>query len=431
MKLKLLLCLVLVVSGGLLVSPAVFGQDGSHLLSNDWRTKPIASEADLNRVIAKLQNPATQFDAFSALLEFAGSPQGNIYTEDLKVNALHERAINALRNCPGLEGVIATMIRRLKEPDDRIPMLRDLLKFSAPFQMNLFFGGTGNRSLDDLLAKINQAVNAAFDPPTVEMAFTNSDWLLRIEAVNHFGDSPSNTGAWAPLLPQMEKLAADDDAAIRRAADQHLAGFPGTRGFLDERLTNETSADVILQLLSDRYDKVDKAFYDRFLALFVPLLGNPDEKVRDDALGFVAGNSGRAPIWQFPFGMNVFDRVVASTHAKSPEERESAADALIDIRKLDPDRSREVFLRLVNDPDPDVRWHIALGLKDQLEREDVKRAIAALLKDPSPEVRYMTILAVGPKKCVPELHELSKENDPWVAKSAAETLRQLANEKTN
>jgi HEAT repeat protein len=178
--------------------------------------------------------------------------------------------------------------------------------------------------------------------------------------VNHFGNPPAEINEWKRLLPQMEKLASDDDSSIRSAADGKLAAFPGTEKFLDERLAKETSADVILELVRDRH--VGNDLNSRFLALFVPLLKHPDEKVREDALWFIAFNSNRAPMLQFTFGMDIFDRVIASTQAKSAVERAAAASALTEIRQLNPDRSREIFLQLANDPDADVRQQAAWGL---------------------------------------------------------------------
>ena len=307
-------------------------------------------------------------------------------------------------------------------------MLRALLKFSEP---GLQMGGggttTGSQLLDGLLTKAHQAAQQAFDMPTVEKTLVDSDWLLRITAVKHFGDPPADIGEWKHLLPQMEKLAVDDDASIRSAADRKLQRFPGTEKFLDERLTNETSAEVLMALLENRY--VGEELKTRFLTLFVPLLSHRDEKVREDALLFVGSNSGNAPMWQFAFGIDVFDRVIASTQAKSAKERAAAAYALTDIRQLDADRSRETFLHLVNDPDEDVRWRVAGGLAGQYEREDVRQAIAVLLKDKSPGVRFMTILAVGPQKFIPELEELSKGSDPLIAGLATQKLNQLADDK--
>jgi len=377
--------------------------------------------------MAQLESPATRFDAFLALLEFAGYPRGNTHNDDLKVNTLHEKAIAAIQTCPDLDAVIAAMIDRLKEPEDRLPMLRALLEFSGGF--GGMPGFSARTPLEKLAVKAKQAVNDALDVPTVEMALVDSNWLLRITAVEHFGNPPAQTSEWERLLPQMEKLAVNDDSAIRGAADGKLHWFPGTEQFLAERLTNETSADVILELLRDR--NVGNELNDRFLVLFVPLLSHPNEKVREDALLFIGFNSDRAPMLQFSFGMDVFDRVIASTRANSATERADAAYALADIRQLDMDRSREAFLHLVNDPDADVRLRVAWGLNNQLEREDVKRAIAVLLKDKSAEVRFVTILAAGPQKFIPELEALSRGSDPSVADLAAQKLNQLANDKKN
>ena len=435
MKPQLLLGLALVL-GGVLAGCSIgssLAAPGRASSANVWQTKTIASEADLDRVIAQLQNPATRFDAFQALLEFAGYPRGNTDSGDLKVNTLHEKAIHAMHACPGLDEVIATMIDRLKEPDGRLPMLRALLSFSEP-GLQVGSGGTttGSRSLDELITKAYQAANAAFDPPTVEKALLDSDWLLRITAVRNFGNppgiTPAQTSEWERLLPQMEKLAVDDDSSIRGAADAKLLWFPGTKKFLAGRLTNETSPDVILELLRNLNVK---ELHFRFLPLFVPLLSNPDEKVREDALLFVGFNSQRAPMLQFAFGMDVFDRVIACTQAKTAKERAAAAYALTDIRQLDANRSREAFLNLANDPDEDVRWRVAWGLDNQLDREDVKRAVAVLLKDKSSGVRLETILAVGPQKFIPELEALSKGSDLRVAEEATEKLNQLAKEKKN
>jgi HEAT repeat protein len=283
--------------------------------------------------------------------------------------------------------------------------------------------------LDKLLIRALQVANEAFDVPTVEKALADSDWLLRITAVNHFGNRSAGINEWKPLLPQMEKLAVDDDASVRSAADERLREFPGKAKFLAERETNETSAVVVLRLLRNRY--VGDEFKNQFLARFLPLLSHPDENVRDDALLFIGFNSHRAPMWQMPFGTEVFDRLIVSTRAKSAKERAAAAYALTDIRQIDKDRSREAFLHLVTDADQDVRWRIAWGLSDQLGREDVKRAIAVLLKDKSLNVRYETILAAGAQRFIPELKELSKGPDPRVAQSATEKLSQLAADNKN
>jgi HEAT repeat protein len=201
--------------------------------------------------------------------------------------------------------------------------------------------------------------------------------------------------------------------------------MPGTESFLAARETNETSAGVLMILISRRHGGAE-AYQQRFLALFLPLLTNPDESVRTEALMFIGANSNSAPMYHIPFGMDVFDRVIASAKAQSAGERFAAVFALVEVRNLDPDRARETFLNLVNDPDDDVRWRIAYGLADQLEREDVQKAIATLLQDKSPLVRYFTILVAGAAKHIPELEALSKGPNAEVADWAAQQLTQLA-----
>ena len=421
MNTKLLLCLALLLGGGLGVCLNSSAQSSSDVATNGWQTKTIASEADLDRVIAQLQTPATRFDAMLALLDFAGYPKGNISNDDLKVNAMHQKAINAMDTCPGLDAVINTMIAELKDPDKRLSMIEVLLKLSSGF--GGIPGYTPNTPLEKLMNRANAAAQGAFDVPTVKRALTDSNWLLRIAAVDHFGNPPAGADEWKPLLPQVEKLATDDNSDIRCVADGKLQGFPGTGKFLDERLTNETSPDVILELL--RNLKAGKELSEHFLPLFTPLLNHPDEKVREDALMFVGSNSGRAPMLRFAFGMDVFNRVIIATRAKSTQERYAAAYALTDIRRLDPDRSREAFLRLADDPSEGVRWQAAFGLADQYDREDVKRAIAKLVNDPSPVVRFMTIIAVNPRKFVPQLQELTDCRDAQVAEWATDKLKQI------
>jgi HEAT repeat protein len=130
-------------------------------------------------------------------------------------------------------------------------------------------------------------------------------------------------------------------------------------------------------------------------------------------------------MWQVTFDTVVLDRVVELTRSHSLQERADAAYALTDIRRLDLDRSREAFLRLAKDTSSDVRWRVGFGLSDQLDREDVKPVIAALLEDDAPDVRYMTIVAVGAEKHIKELQELARCSNKQIANWAAERLKHL------
>ncbi|MGD1085010.1 MAG: HEAT repeat domain-containing protein, partial [Verrucomicrobiota bacterium] len=378
-----------------------------------------------------------RFDAMLTLIEFTDWTTGRYDSRDPNGNALRERALNAMHTCPGLDAVIDTMIAGLKEPKTRLPMITALLKLSEGF--GGMQGYSPTTPLEKLMDKASRAAHGAFDVPTVEKSLASRDWILRIAAVRHFGNPREDTNGgklseaeisqWKRLLPQMEKLAAGDDESIRYAAAESLRRIPGTEAFLAGRETNETSADVLMRLISDRY--WGEEYQRHFLTRFVPLLSHPEEKVREGALTFIGFNSNSAPMYHIPFGMDVFDRVIASTQAKSGEERAAAAYALADIRGLDPDRGREAFLSLGNDPDENVRWRAPAGLAGQFEREDVKRAIAALVQDKSPQVRYFAIVAAGPPKYVSELEALSKGPDPLIADWATQKLKQVAYEKRN
>jgi hypothetical protein len=188
----------------------------------------------------------------------------------------------------------------------------------------------------------------------------------------------------------------------------------------------ETSPDVLMRLM--RYQAPSDQFNQRFVHRLCSLLTHADEQVRCDALLFVGFNHSRAPMWQFNFDEAVLDRVLESTRSPSAQERSDAAYALIDIRHLDLDRSREAFLLLAQDTSSDVRWRVAFGLSDQFEREDVKAVIPALLEDEVPVVRYMTILAVGVEKHITELQGLARCPDRQIAGWASEKLKQLGAE---
>ena len=71
---------------------------------------------------------------------------------------------------------------------------------------------------------------------------------------------------------------------------------------------------------------------------------------------------------------------------------------------------------------------MGFGLSDQLDRDDVKPVIAALLQGEAPAVRYMTILAAGAEKHAKELQELVQCPDRQIAGWATEKLQQLGAE---
>jgi hypothetical protein len=262
---------------------------------------------------------------------------------------------------------------------------------------------------------------------TVGRALESQDRQLQFWGVAHFGGSaltqPESPDPWLQLLAKLERVASQADAGVRSLAVQRLHDYPDSRLFLIHRTEVETSPEVLMHLMRDQVplDEFNQRFVDRINEL----LRNPDEAVRHDSLLFIGSTSGNAPMWQFSYDQRVLEVVLWLTTSSSPEERSAATYALIDIRHLDLDRSREAFLRLAKDPSSDVRWRVASGLVEQLQREDVEPVIETLLEDDVPVVRYMTILAIGPENHTEELQALAQCQDRQVAGWAAEKLEQL------
>src|SRR5688572_28894199 len=117
----------LLVSFGIAILTAAAAPDSRPPLDTNWHTAAIKSRSDLERIIAALGDPSTRFKSFLALLEFAGHPKGNTQSPDPEVNALHAQAIKAMHACPGIQGVIATMIGQLEDPNARLETLAALI----------------------------------------------------------------------------------------------------------------------------------------------------------------------------------------------------------------------------------------------------------------------------------------------------------------
>ena len=338
---------------------------------------------------------------------------------------MHVEAMNAMQGCPDIDGVVVTMIQRLDEPQHRLEMIPALLEFAGPnLQMGGVFFVSDNPKLDALKDKAREAVGRAADVETVTKALASPNLRLQRWAVGQFANPLGRTEEWAALLPQIEKAAAGENSDLRQDAVRPLAHFPGTERFLDERFACEKSPLILMGLLHER-DIYGEAFNSRFLPRFIHLLNDPDESVRDDALGYIWDTYSWAEVYRLPFGRDVFDLVIKATQSKSAKERSAACSALTYLRPLDSDLSRETFCRLAHDPDENVRSVIAMGLADQCDRQDVKQAIAALVKDKSPVVVFDTILAIGPEKFLPQLQELARGPNAQIAESASDQLKQI------
>ena len=397
------------------------------------RTQPAtASEADLTKFVAELKQPETRMQGFAELLALAESLsylRGDYSTGDADAEALRQKAYEAVRRCPDLEGTVAGFIRLLGQKDSRMRAMLVLMQFAGAelYQGGSgIYGGTGDVKFDELRSRAAAAVHQCADVESVSQALDFPDRSLQFWGVSHFGGrepTEAQTNTWAALLPRLKALAVGADATIRSAAIRKLMDYPEARGFLANRVELETAPEVLMELMRPQtpLDQFNQAFVERLCSL----LDHPDERVRHDALLFVGDNSNRAPIWRFTFDAGVFDRVVKLTRSRSAEVRSAAACALTEIRRLDLDRSREAFLRLAKDTSSEVRWRVGFGLADELDREDVRPVISALLQDDNPGVRYMTISAVRVEKHFKELQQMAQSPNKQIANWAVETLKQL------
>ncbi len=404
---------------------------GCRSTSTSVSPKAITAEDDLNRLVAGLSRPETRMRAFSQLLAFALPDGYYARTGDWETDNLHDQAFEAVRTCPERETVVSNLIHGLRSSDTRMQAISDLIRFAGTtFLYNRggsgVWGGSQDRAFDALQEKAADALNGYVDIETISRALDSPERHVQYWAIGHFGNSDlseEKQRPWLPLLPKLEKLAVAGDASIRDAADQKLGDFPQERQFLAKRVELETSPGILMRLMQQAQEC--EGFNQRFVARLYSLLMHRDENVRRDALLFIGFNGSRAPMWRFTYDKKIFDRVIELAQSGSAKERSDAAYALTEIRVLDPDDSRGAFLRLATDPSKDVRWRVAFGLKDQLERADVQHVIASLLEDKVPSVRYMTILAVGPEKHVKELEQLAQCGDRQVAEWATAKLTQI------
>ncbi len=384
----------------------------------------ISSHEELTRVLARLRRPETHVEAFSLLLRFSGYPLAGMASGNLKLDELRQRAARALRNSPMRDVDLERLVSELERPESRMQAISQLIRLAGGqlYRSPGIMMSSGDREWDAYQQRAAKALYSSAGVETIRQALEYPDAFVKFWGIMNFQCLVDKQDEWSPLLPKLEELASGKDPSLRSVAIQKLQWYTAAQDFLSERIEVETSPEVLMRLLY----VCDRSEYNRrFLQRFDPLLHHTDKKVRRDALGFIGSNSNMAPMWQISFDVGTFNRVIELTHSKSTRERSTAVYALEDIRQLDMDRSREAFIRLARDPSPEVRWRVAWGLKDQMDRHAVKPVIARLLNDPSPVVQYMTICAVGPTKHLRELKRLAHCPDRRIADMAANRLRHL------
>jgi hypothetical protein len=238
--------------------------------------------------------------------------------------------MEAMQGCPDVDGVVATMIQRLDEPQHRLEMIPCFARvrrtgisrwaafFSSPTIRNSMHaqgqgpgsrrpgGGCGDRH---------------------PRRWPVRDLRLRRWAVQNFANPLGRTEEWTPLLPQIEKAASGKDSGLRQDAIGPLASFPGIGKFLEVRLSKEKSPFILMGLLHQK-DLYGEGFDSRFLPRFLPLLSDRDESVRDEALDFIGCTSIWAEMLKINFGRDVLDKVIRATRSPSAKERFEAVFAL-------------------------------------------------------------------------------------------------------
>ena len=219
---------------------------------------------------------------------------------------------------------------------------------------------SGDPERDRLQGEAADVVQRWENVETVGKALADPDHKMQWWALASFREDPETQETWSPLIPKVERLAVKGDANIRVLAVGKLRWYPQCRDFLARRTAEDTSPVVLMRLM--RGSTGGAEYQRRLCERVLLLLRHDDENVRSGALSFVGSNSTRAKMWQFPFGKDTFDLVVELTRSQSAAERSKAVYALLDIRKLDPGRSRETLLSLVDDESDDVRWRLSLRL---------------------------------------------------------------------
>ena len=394
--------------------------------ADDQKEEPLSVEqlrTKANTAIAKLRHPETRVDGFSEVVQLQPGWLG-CYTTDNSVAArqIVQSVWTNIHACPDLSGVISGLENRLAKPESRLAALATLLKFGAPYQSmgSVGWGGSGDTHFDDAVRQANAAAGGCRDVETVEKALESPDGTLRSWAVMKFSPDFISKSDWERLAPKFKKVAAEDNASLRALAVERLSWFAGTMEFREERIQVEASPNVLMRLVSG----LDKR---EFVALFRPLLDHEDERIRHDALRFIAdhANPSRAPMWQFPFGRDVCDRVVELSRSESVQERSDATYALAGLKQIDPDQRREALLRLIKDTNAVVRQGAGWGLAKEKDRPEVAKALAGLLSEASPSIRYSAILMLGATNHVKELQDLAHGSDERVAEDARRYLERI------
>lgn len=314
----------------------------------------------------------------------------------------------------------------LENDETRMSAVRALIAFADD---QLYMRGSvrtssGDPEKDRLMWEAGDILLRCVNVETIGKALSDQDRNVQWWALTYFPKSLENQETWAPLVPKVQQLASKGDANIRVLAVENLRWYPQARDFLARRIKEETSPEVLMRLM--RPSTGGAEYKRRVCGRVIELLQHEEPDVRSGALSFIAWNSNRAPMWQFPFGQAAFDRVVELTRSPLESERTAATFALQELYQLDSETARVTLLGLAGDPSGAVRQQVARGLAVEAGRAEVRAALVRLLDDPAVGVRFQAIRALGPEKHVEQLREISRGGDPRYADWAVALLKRLA-----
>lgn len=332
----------------------------------------------------------------------------------------------AVSTSPVTKADLEKIIARLNDPVLRLQAISELFRFTGMhewlnFDIKPFYSEQGSSSpLEALKQMAAKAIDRYSTPEMTSVALESNDPILRHWALSNFETDLRHQQRWVHLLSKVERLAEKGDFNERYMADHILMGYEKERDFCNRRFIIETDPNLLEVLINFWEDGAStKKISDRFLTL----LDHKDEKVRIYCLGAIRDNENAAR--PRTYGKNLFDKIIERTLSSSSRERIFACYALEALKKMNTDRYRTVLLRMANDPSGEVRRVVPDGLREDAERPDVRPVLLKLLKDTDPATRYSAARAIGPMFCVKELRELALCPNKNVAEMAIGQLKLL------
>lgn len=232
------------------------------------------------------------------------------------------------------EAELAKVVAQLEVPATRLSAISTLTRFASLqlYQVGSIYWSSGDRNIDALQKQATEAIRKHADFETVSQALDSTDVTLQYWGVwfwrsGTFKSREMKPNPWLSLIPKVKRLAVSDDVDVRFDAVEGLLGFSAAKTFLEERVNAETSPDILVRLL---YNTNRVGLSERFNPILLRLLNHQDKDVRMQALGFIFLNHYNHPPaeYQIEFDKSIEDKVLEMTKSELEEERRVAQYAL-------------------------------------------------------------------------------------------------------